>query len=179
VSSVSVTLKWVVPLSWFVMAKDGQRYGPFTVIFVNCVDLRDWIPSRQLPILTIKVLKCISPNNLLAQILWNTVSDVIRRPNMFDLIFLHSVYMDAFYKSFGAALSIFPFAYSGSWSGCQVMKIGLQRKRYVRTASFLCFAIFSFIKRPLCGATVMIQNFYRASIDIIVMITITCNLIIS
>jgi hypothetical protein len=171
VASASVTLEWVVPLSWFVMSKDWQRYGPFIVRSVNCVDLRDLIPSRQLPTSTIKVLKCISPNKL-ARISWNTVSDVIRRPSMFDLIFLHSVYMDAFYKSFGAALYILPSASNGPWSRCQVMKIGLQRERYVRTTLFLCFVIFSFTKRPLCGATVMIQNFYRACIDIIVTITI-------
>ena len=98
VASAIVSLKWVVPSSCFVMSKYRQRYGPFIVRFVNCVDLRDWIPSRQLPILTINVLKCISPNKL-AQISWNTFSD-----------------MDAFYKSFGAALSVLPSASSGLWS---------------------------------------------------------------
>jgi hypothetical protein len=52
----------------------------------------------------------------------------IRWSSMFDPIFLHSVYMDAFYKSFGAALSLLPSVFSGLWSRCQVMKIGLQRK---------------------------------------------------
>jgi len=106
------------------------------------------------------------------------VSDVIRRPSMFDLIFLHSVYMDAFYKSFGAALSVFPSVSNGSWSGCQVMKISLQQKRYVGTMLFLCFLIFSFTKRPLCGATVITQNFYRAYVDIIVMIKMIRGLFI-
>jgi len=94
------------------MAKDGQRYGPFTVSFVNRVDLRDWIPSRQIPILTINVLKCISPH-ILARISRHAVSGVIRRSIMFDLIFFHSFYMDAFCKSFEAALSVFPSASNG------------------------------------------------------------------
>jgi hypothetical protein len=159
------TLNCVVPLSWFVMAKDGQSYGPFIVRFVNCVHLWGWVTSRQIPILTMKVLKCISPQNL-AWISWHAVCDVIRRPSMFDLIFLHSIYMDAFYKSFDAALSVSPSVSNGPWSGCQNMNIGLQRKRYVRTTLFMCFLNLSFTKRPLCGATVMIQNWYRAYIAI-------------
>jgi hypothetical protein len=52
-------------------------------------------------------------------------------------------------------------------------------EKYVRTTLFLCFIIFPFKKRPLCDATVMIQNFYWVCTYIIGMITIICISIIS